>query len=229
MSSIASNFERIRDQVASAATRAGRDPAEVSLIAVSKAKPVEDALAAIEAGATDLGESRVQELTQKLPALEGRAKIHFIGHLQRNKAGKAVAGSDLIHAVESESLVAAIDRRANQLAKTQDVLLEVNTSGDESKFGVAPGELQVLVAAAVKCENVRVRGLMTIGPREGGPEGARRSFRELAGLRTVLADHGLEEPFELSMGMSNDFEIAIEEGSTMVRVGSAIFGKRGTP
>jgi pyridoxal phosphate enzyme (YggS family) len=225
-SGLSERLSHVRERVARAAERAGRDPSDVTLVAVSKAKPIEAVEAALAAGATDLGESRVQELTEKLPTIRGRARIHFIGHLQRNKARKATAACDLIHAVDTAPLVAAIDRHAKELGKRQSVLLEVNTSGDESKYGIAPEALPTLVAAAVKCENVEVRGLMTIGPLGGGSEGARRSFRTLASLLDRLREAGVREPYELSMGMSNDFETAIEEGSTLVRVGSAIFGER---
>ena len=226
MSSISDNLDAIRERIALAAERAGRRAADVTLIAVSKSKPVEAIEAALAAGATDLGESRVQELTEKLPVLEGRARIHFIGHLQRNKAKRATAAAHLIHAVDTPPLVTAIDRHAKELGKRQVILLEVNTSGDETKYGIAPEELPTLVEAAVKCENVEVRGLMTIGPLAGGVEGARRSFRTLAALADRLREAGVPPPHELSMGMSDDFETAIEEGSTMVRVGSAIFGER---
>jgi len=227
MTSVRDNFLRVRDVVARATARAGRPDHAVRLIAVTKGWPVDRLQAAIEAGATDLGESRVQEAREKWPAVSGRVGFHLIGHLQSNKAGPAVEMFDLIHSVDRERLVTALERRAAAIEKRQKILIEVNTTGEASKSGVDPDAIDPLLEAVADADHLSVTGLMTIGPLEGGEAGARRSFVTLRELldraRTALPDHPVRE---LSMGMSGDFEIAIEEGSTMVRVGSAIFGQR---
>jgi pyridoxal phosphate enzyme (YggS family) len=157
--------------------------------------------------------------------------MHLIGHLQTNKAGRAVDVYDLIHSVDSARLAEAIDRRAGAVRKRQDVLVEVNTTGEPGKYGVAPEDVERLAEAIAGLDNLRLRGLMTIGPLEGGERGARRSFRALRDLRArvarVTGDPAAAEI--LSMGMSGDFEFAIEEGATHVRVGTAIFGPRDVP
>jgi hypothetical protein len=230
MTSVRDNFLRVSDRVARAAERAGRPPGAVTLIAVSKGFPAEWALAAVEAGAAHLGESRVQEAREKWPSLRGRAVLHLIGHLQSNKAGGAEEMFDLIHSVDRVRLVEALERRAAAADRRQRILIEVNTTGEAAKSGVSPHGLEDLCASIAGTVHLAVEGLMTIGPVEGGERGARRSFEELRELlpqvRGALGGHDVKE---LSMGMSGDFEAAVEEGATMVRVGSAIFGARTTP
>jgi pyridoxal phosphate enzyme (YggS family) len=224
MSNVAANLQRVRDRIASAALRAGRQPADVSLVVVTKAVgmgPIEDALAA---GAGVLGENRVQEAREKWAILRGRAALHLIGHLQTNKAGPAVEMFELIHSLDSLRLAEALDRRAAAIHKVQGVLIEVHTTNEASKHGVDPEALPELVDAVRGLSHLEVQGLMTMGPLEGGIEGARRSFALLRGLLERLASAGIPGR-ELSMGMTGDFEVAIEEGATIVRIGSAIFAR----
>jgi len=225
MSSVRDNLARVHDRVRAAARRAGRPDDAVTLIAVTKGFPVDRALEAIAAGADVLGESRVQEAREKWPSLEGKAPVHMIGHLQRNKVAHAVEMFDVIHSVDSTRLVAAINRRAAGIGKRQEVLIELNLSGDASKHGADADALDEVLEACRAAASVRVRGLMTIAPLDGGEVGARRTF---AALRERLPEvrSAFPDATELSMGMSGDFEIAIEEGATLVRVGSAIFGAR---
>lgn len=208
--------QRVRDRIAAACERAGRDPAGVTLVAASKTVAPERIAAA---GVTDVGENRVQEMLEKMEALRDPAvRWHFIGALQRNKAAKVAGRVVLIHSVDSVGLGEAIARAAGRAGGVQDVLVEVNLSGERSKAGVEPERLDDLLAA-LRVPGLAVRGLMTI-PAPGTPEDARPAFRRLAEL---AHDRGLEHR---SMGMTNDFEVAIEEGATIVRVGTAIFGER---
>jgi len=219
----AERLEVVRSRIAAAAERVGRDPSSVRLIGASKTVPAEVLVHAVRAGLEDLGENRVQEAEAKAPLL--RADLtdgagpawHLIGHLQSNKARKAVALFDWIHSVDSPRLADALDRIALELGRTPRVLVEVNTSGEASKEGVAPADAPALIAHVAGLTAIRLVGLMTIGPLAGD---ARPAFRLLKQLRDAA---GLAE---LSMGMSGDFEDAVEEGATMVRVGSALFGAR---
>jgi hypothetical protein len=222
MSNVAANLQSVRERIASAAMRSGRQASAVALVVVSKSVglgPIEEVLAA---GATVLGENRVQEAREKWPSVRGRTALHLIGHLQTNKVGPAVEMFDLVHSLDSLRLAEALDRRAGALGKVQRVLIEVHTTGEASKHGVDPEEFPRLVDAVRDLSHLRVEGLMTMGPLEGGAAGARRSFSTLRQLLPRLASAGIEGR-ELSMGMSGDFEIAIEEGATIVRIGSAIF------
>lgn len=221
-------LQDVRARIRAAAERANRDPSGITLVAVSKGIDVERVEAALEAGVTDLGESRVQETQQRLLPLRDRATFHLIGHLQTNKAKFAVELYDWVHSVDSPKLARILDERARAAGRTLRVLVEVNTSGETSKHGVPPDELIGVLDALAECPALHMRGLMTIGPRFGGDEGARASFRILRGLRSAVGDRMEVSAHELhlSMGMSDDFEIAIEEGATIVRVGSAIFGHR---
>lgn len=218
MSDIAANVRAVRERLARAAERAGRDPASVRLIAVSKTKPAAAVRAAIEAGITDIGENYVQEAEAKRAAAGHGATWHLIGHLQRNKAGRAAALFDCIQTVDRPALGAALSRHAQALGRTLRVLVEVRLGDEASKHGVEPGALPALLDA-LRLPGLRVEGLMTIPP-PGDSEAVRPHFRA---LRELAAAAGLRE---LSMGMSDDFETAIEEGATMVRVGRAIFGAR---
>jgi len=217
MSVIAQNLEQIQGRLAAAAQRVGRDPADITLIAVSKTVAPDQVAEALAAGIHIFGESKVQEARAKIPLVSGRARWQMIGHLQSNKAREAVELFELIHSVDSVKLAGALDRCAAEAGKTQPVLLEVNVSGEGSKYGIAPPALPAVLAEIQQLARVEVRGLMTIPP--AGKE-ARPFFRQLRELRDAA---GLRE---LSMGMSHDFEIAIEEGATMVRVGTALFGER---
>jgi len=219
----AERLEAVRARMQAAATRVGRDPASVRLIGASKTVPAGVLVQAVRAGLSDLGENRVQEAEAKAPLLrsdltDGAGPTwHLIGHLQSNKARKAIALFDWIHSVDSPRLADALDRIALELGRTPRVLIEVNTSGEASKEGVAPEDAPALIAHVAGLASLRLKGLMTIGPLAGDP---RPAFRLLRRLRDTA---GL---VELSMGMSGDFEAAIEEGATMVRVGSALFGAR---
>jgi hypothetical protein len=177
-------------------------------------------------GLDEFGESRVQEAESKVREIPG-ARWHLVGHLQTNKVRRAVELFEEIHSVDSERLAEEIDRRAAGLGRRPACYAEVNTSGDESKFGVPPGEALRLLARLRSLASVRLAGLMTIGPLEGGPGGAREAFRTLARIRDAARREGiLGEDAGLSMGMSEDFEVAVEEGATIVRIGSALMGER---
>jgi hypothetical protein len=222
---IAENLRDVQDRVARAAERSGRRAEEIRLVAVSKTQPVERIREAIAAGAGEIGENYVQEAEAKLPQLAGLPVVrHFIGHLQKNKAGKAVALFDLVQTVDSVELARALGRRALAIEKTLDVLIEVNISGETSKFGVAPERAVDLAAEVAAVPGLRLQGLMGIGPLAPGDEAAERnSFRLLASLYERLPR---EHRQVLSMGMTGDFETAIAEGSTMLRIGTGIFGAR---
>lgn len=223
---VGARVEEVRARIAVAAARAGRSPAEVKLVAVTKGVPPERIAEAIDAGVLDFGENRVQELVSKAEALPG-ARWHMIGTLQRNKVRHVVGRVVLLHSVDSLALLEAIAARARSLGLTQDVLLEVNTSGERTKHGLAPDEVRAAGIEAVRVPGVRLRGLMTIGP-EGDVGAARACFRLLRELGDRISD-AAPGADGLSMGMSGDFEAAVEEGATIVRVGSAIFGPRPGP
>jgi pyridoxal phosphate enzyme (YggS family) len=214
------NINQIRERIRSAAERGGRRAEEVTLIAVSKTvepERVEDALAA---GQTLFGESKVQEAKVKIPLVSGRAHWHMIGHLQTNKARDAVEFFEVIHSVDSVKLAAELSKCAERAGKTQAILLEVNVSGEASKFGLKPEDLESTLNEINRLPRLEVQGLMTIAPFAEESEKARPYFRRLRELRDRLSLR------ELSMGMTHDFEVAIEEGATLVRVGAAIFGER---
>jgi pyridoxal phosphate enzyme, YggS family len=227
MSDPAERLGGILDRIAAAATRAGRDPAEVQLVAVSKTFPADDVRAVWEAGQTTFGESRVQEAEAKISQLPGALKWHLIGHLQRNKVRRALPLFDLIQSVDTVELAQAIDRIAAELGLFPRVLLEVNVAGEASKFGFAPATLEREIESLLALPRVQVEGLMTIAPYAEDPEAARPHFRALRELRDRLATRCGIPLGVLSMGMSGDFEVAVEEGATIVRVGTAIFGGRG--
>lgn len=222
--SIRENLEAVNARVAAACQRAGRNRDEVKLIAVSKTKPADDVMEAAGAGQILFGENRVQEAQAKIPLCPGGLQWHLIGHLQSNKARTAASGLfRMIHSVDSEKLLYALDEFT---AVPLPVLIQVNISGEGSKEGCAPGEAAALIEAANRCRKVEVHGLMTIPPFTPDPEKARTHFSNLRKLRDQLQrETGTPLP-ELSMGMSNDFEIAVEEGATFVRVGTDIFGGR---
>lgn len=223
-SSITSRIEAIRARIGAACERSDRDPASVTLVAVSKTQPASAVVEAWRAGIVDFGENRVQEagpkiaeVRQLLGADTPGPVFHLIGHLQTNKAGIAVRNFSLLHSIDSERLLLSLAVAAKDPVR---ILLEVNVSGEATKFGVTPADLPALAAMARNVPNVHLEGLMTVAPVGGAPEDARPVFRE---LRTLAQGLGLST---LSMGMTEDFEVAIEEGATLVRIGRAIFGER---
>jgi pyridoxal phosphate enzyme (YggS family) len=226
--SIADNIMTVKDRIALAAKRAGRDPASVRLVVVTKTIDQERIKEAVEAGATIFGENRVQEAKGKIEKLGAVASWHLIGHLQVNKAKYAVKLFDVIHSVDSLELAAEIDKQAAKIGKKQNVLVEVNIAGEASKAGMAVKNAPTLVREIAKHNNIAIQGLMTIPPFSENPEDSRPYFCVLRELAESLAGGDIPnaDMKELSMGMSGDFEVAIEEGATMVRVGTLIFGER---
>lgn len=208
-----------------AALRAGREPSSVTLVAVSKTVPAEVIRQALDAGVRILGENRVQEAKEKIGALPGAPTWHLVGHLQTNKAKLAVQLFEMIHSVDSFKLAQALDRHGSEAGKRVRCLVEVNLGGEASKSGAMEGEARDLVRAARDLAHVQLEGLMTIPPFLPHPEEVRPYFRRLRALRDALQGEGCSLP-ELSMGMTHDFEVAIEEGATLVRIGTAIFGAR---
>ncbi len=222
----AENLDIVRSRIASAATRAGRNPAEVELVAISKTYPAKLVREAAEAGQELFGESRVQEALVKIPELPGRLRWHFIGHLQANKVRKALPLFELIHGVDTMEIARDIDRIAAELGLHPRVLIEVNVSGEGSKHGFAPEALERGLEELLALPRLQVEGFMTMAPLAPEAEASRPCFAALRTLRDRLAvQAGIPFP-TLSMGMSGDYEVAVEEGATLVRVGSAIFGGR---
>jgi pyridoxal phosphate enzyme (YggS family) len=220
MLDIPANLARVRERVARAAERAGRKPEDVLLIGVSKVVEVERIRAAVDAGVTALGENRVQEAKAKIAEMGRPVPWHLIGHLQTNKVKDALPLFDLIHSLDRLELAQELERRAAGQGRTVDTLVQVNIASEASKGGFAPDEVGPALEAIARLSHVRVRGLMVIPPEVERAEESRSWFRR---LREMADKHGLRER---SMGMSGDFEVAIEEGATMVRVGTAIFGPR---
>jgi pyridoxal phosphate enzyme (YggS family) len=226
MNPVARNLKEVRAAIAAAAQRAGRDPAAVRLVAVSKTVDLERLQAAIAAGQRLFGENYLQEAKAKIEALGGETSWHLVGHLQTNKAKGAVELFDLIHAVDRLKLARALEAAAAGLGQVQDILIQVNQGGEATKSGVAPEAAPELLQEVARLPHLRVLGLMTMPPWLPDPEAVRPYFRALRELRDRLRDlSGLPLP-ELSMGMSGDYEVAVEEGATLVRVGTAIFGPR---
>jgi pyridoxal phosphate enzyme (YggS family) len=228
--SLLDNISGVYKRISHAAMRAGRNPEDVKLIAATKTVSVERIITAIDAGLRVFGENRVQEaqkkiLSEELRAAGVRVDWHLIGHLQGNKVKYAIQLFDLIHSVDSEELAREIDRNAEKIGKVQDVLVEVKLSREETKHGVPRTGLSGLLTSMRGLKHLNLLGLMTIPPFFDDPDQARPYFRELRELREGMTAEGFDLP-ELSMGMSGDFEAAIEEGATMVRVGTAIFGER---
>jgi pyridoxal phosphate enzyme (YggS family) len=223
----AERLTAIRERIATAAARAGRSPEEVTLVAVSKTFPVEAIREAAAAGLRIFGESRAQEALPKLDALADLPLCwHLIGHLQRNKVHAVAGRFELIHTADSVRLIEALEARAGQLCVTQPILLQINVSGEAAKHGAAPEELEQLLDAADACAHIAVRGLMTIPPYDENPEKSRPHFARLRELADHLGNRYPSRPRHLSMGMSGDLEVAVEEGASLVRVGSALFGAR---
>jgi pyridoxal phosphate enzyme (YggS family) len=223
---IAENVANIREQIASACERAGRSVDEVTLVAVSKAFESSHIREAVEAGVFDVGENYVQELSRKRGELrDERVRWHFVGHLQRNKVKYVAEWIHLIHSVDSLDLGREINKQAYRHGRTVDVLIEVNTSGEKTKHGVHPNEVAELAKGLKELPNLLIRGLMTIGPFLPDPDSSRPAFRMLREIKDRLEDKDIRLS-HLSMGMTNDFKVAIEEGATIVRVGTGIFGER---
>jgi hypothetical protein len=221
-------FDLIRRRIADAAARNDRDVAELTIVAVTKTRPVSGVLDALAAGIFDIGESKVQEAEAKFVDSELECRLHLIGHLQKNKVNKAVRIFDVIQSVDSVALARRINQRCEALRKRMQVLVEVNSSGESQKYGFRPDAVEAAVAEIAGFPNLELRGLMTIGPlaqdRSRISEAFRRTHDLFRRLQASLPDR---VPFDtLSMGMSDDFELAIAEGATMLRIGTALFGSR---
>ncbi|MBI2828948.1 MAG: YggS family pyridoxal phosphate-dependent enzyme [Acidobacteria bacterium] len=226
---IADRLAEVRSRIAAAARSAGRAPSSIQLIAVSKTFPVDLVREAYAAGQRDFGENRVQEALQKIESAAGlEIRWHLLGHLQTNKARKAGAAFATIQSVDSIELLQKLDLAAVEAGATPELLIQVDVAGEATKFGVPPAGVPPLFEAATRLQAARVVGLMTLPPVPQTPEDARRWFRQLRDLRDGWRESGIPPPMlrELSMGMSGDFEVAIQEGATIVRVGTAIFGSR---
>ena len=226
---VAENIKNIRKRIEATCSRCGRRAEDVQIVAVTKTFGVENIREAIKAGQLDFGENYVQELTQKKMQLgNSSVRWHFIGHLQTNKVKHIAEFIHLIHTIDNQRVAAELQKRAEQCNRSSDVLIEVHTTEETSKSGVVPAQVVELVKSISKLPRVRVQGLMTMGPFSDNPDDSRPSFRQLADLGKTIEKEGFEKVSmkELSMGMTHDFEVAIEEGATIVRIGTAIFGKR---
>ena len=226
---ISDNINSIREKISRACARAGRSSSEITLLAVGKTFPSPAVREAVEAGVADIGENYVQELLSKRRDLSGSdVRWHFIGHLQSNKVKNVAPWIHMIHAVDSTALAIEIDRRAAKAGRVIECLLEVNTTGEHTKFGVAPGEVTALVRSLASCDNISLGGLMTIGPFLPDAEGSRPMFRRLRELKDEIISLAQANVTmrHLSMGMTGDFEVAIDEGATLVRIGTGVFGPR---
>lgn len=230
MTEIAANWFRLREAIAAAAARVGRDPGEIRIIAASKTKTVEIVRQAIEAGVCDFGENYVQEAAAKIGAVGSAVRWHLIGHLQRNKAARAVELFDMIQTVDSVALGKSLSRHGAERGKLVRALVEIRLGGEASKSGIAADATAGLLEALAGEEYLTLEGLMTVPP-PGPPEVVRRFFRELRCLRDRLREKAPDNAplHELSMGMTDDYEIAVEEGATMVRIGRGLLGERMRP
>ena len=226
MSSIAENLERVREQIANAATNSGRSANDVELVAITKTHPAEKVREAVEAGQTLFGESRVQEARAKIPELSSNIRWHFVGHLQKNKVRQALPLFEVIHSVDSLALAQDVNRIADAEGLYPRVLLEVNVAGEGSKFGFAPDDLRKQMESLLTLARLSIEGLMCIPPLAVESEDSRKFFVEVRELRDSLEKEFNMKLPQLSMGMTQDFPIGIDEGATLVRVGTAIFGER---
>jgi len=226
MGDIQKHLERVRAQIAEAAEKSGRQPADVELVAITKTHDAERVREAHEAGQQVFGESRVQEARAKIPELPSNLRWHFVGHLQKNKIRHALPLFELVHSVDSLALAEDINRIAEEEGMHPHVLLEVNVAGEGSKFGFNPETLRAEMETLLVLPRLSIEGLMTIPPLAPEAEASRRYFIKLRGLRDALEKEFCIKLPHLSMGMTNDFVIAVEEGATLVRVGTAIFGER---
>jgi len=228
MTSIAESLERVREQIAQAAAKAGRAPDEVELVAITKTHTAEKVHEAIQAGQNLFGESRVQEARTKIPELPSAIRWHFVGHLQKNKIRHALPLFEMIHSVDSLALAQEVNRIAEEEGMHPRVLLEVNLAGEGSKFGFPPDKLSDQMEELLALPRLSIEGLMTIPPLAEEAEASRKHFVQLRELRDALEKEFDMKLPRLSMGMTNDFPVAVEEGATLVRVGTAIFGERST-
>lgn len=226
MPSIAENLAHVREQIAQAAAKAGRIAGDIELVAITKTHPPEKVREAVEAGQTLFGESRVQEARAKIPDLPSNLHWHFVGHLQKNKIRHALPLFELFHSVDSLALAQEMNRIASDEGTRPRVLLEVNVAGEGSKFGFAPDKLREQIEALLALQRLSILGLMTIPPLADEAEASRRYFVQLRELRDRLQTEFHVDLPQLSIGMTQDFPIAVEEGATLVRVGTAIFGER---
>jgi len=225
--SLESNFSLARQKIEAACQRAGRDPASVTLLAITKGQPPEVIRAAAALGQVYFGESKVQEAKAKIPLSPSRLRWHLVGHLQSNKCRDAVFLFEMIHSIDSMELAQEVNRWADKSGKTLPILLEVNLAGEASKFGFKPQQVALQLSAIHELRRLELRGLMTLAPWSPDPEKARPIFRQLRELK-LDCEQKLGAPLpHLSMGMSGDFEVAIEEGATFVRLGTTLFGPRG--
>lgn len=228
MADVADNLKRVQERVARSAERSGRPPDAVTLVVVTKTHPPERIQEAVDAGARSLGENRIQEAQYKVGDVSGAVEWHLVGHLQRNKVKAALEIFDVIQSVDSSRLAEEIGKRALQMQKTARVLAQVSTSGADSQFGLAPEATPNFIGQLSEIEGITVEGLMTIGEFLPDPEAVRPCFVRLRELRDRIAQQNISglSLDHLSMGMTGDFEVAIEEGATIVRVGTAVFGSR---
>ncbi len=225
---IAVNLDSVRRRIEAAAHRAGRKAEAVTLIGISKTIPVERIREAALSGLLNIGENRVQEAREKVALLPAGLRWHLVGHLQTNKAALAARLFQVVHSVDSVELLGRLEQAAAREGRRQDALIQIDMAGEATKFGVKESDLDTLLDAAASCRAITVRGLMVLPPYDPDPEKSRPYFRQLRLLRDkAAARHGGLGLTELSMGMTGDFEVAIEEGATMVRIGRAIFGERG--
>ncbi|MDO5475670.1 MAG: YggS family pyridoxal phosphate-dependent enzyme [Eubacteriales bacterium] len=228
MSHISENIESVEERIQAACKRAGRSREDVTLLCVTKTMPVEDLQEAYDAGQREFGENRVQEINDKFPRLPGDIRWHMIGHLQRNKAKYLMDKAVMIHSVDSLHLAQAISKEAVKAGRIMDILLEVNAAQEESKFGLRYEDVLPLVREIAPLPGIRICGLMTVAPFTDDPESNRIYFKKLRELAVDIDRESIDNVsmHTLSMGMTGDFEVAIEEGATHIRVGTAIFGKR---
>jgi len=225
--SVADRLQRIRERIAAAARRAGRDPSSVTLVGVSKTVEAPRVREAIEAGLLDLGENRVQEARDKAPLLPGAVRWHLVGHLQANKANQAARLFQVVHSIDSVDLLERLDRAAEREGRRMTVLAQADLAGETTKFGAREEDLDRILAAASGLRHVEMSGLMILPPYDPDPERSRPCFRRLRELLHKARERHAGLPLRhLSMGMTEDFEVAIEEGATHVRVGRALFGER---
>ena len=225
---IKDNLESVKGQIRTACEKAGRDPLEVTLIAVSKTKPLEDLKEAYEAGARNFGENKVRELMDKIPAMPGDVRWHMIGHLQRNKVKYLIGKVYMIHGVDSLRLAQEISKESEKAGVITRILMEVNVAEEESKFGVSVSEAPALAEEIGKLPGISLQGLMTIAPYVENPEENREIFAKLRQLAVDISGKNIDNVTMsvLSMGMTGDYVVAVEEGATYVRVGTGIFGER---
>lgn len=228
MNTIRDHLNEVRKNIQKACEKAGRSPQEVTLIAVSKTKPLFMLEEAYEAGARDFGENKVQEILEKHPKMPEDARFHMIGHLQRNKVKQVLPHAVLIHSVDSYRLAEQISQEAGKLGITAKILLEVNVAKEESKFGMMPEDVEEMAGQIAALPHLQIEGLMTIAPFVDDPEKNRPVFRKLYQLSVDIKKKNIDNVNMgvLSMGMTGDYQVAVEEGSTMIRVGTGIFGAR---